>query len=121
MKKLIYYGCIQNVGHNLFDSENHSVAGREHLLGLDKANTLILKCLDGTFTPKSMVQGKYNDCIVPPMRIVAWWDCSLDHRQNSNSALIGYGYESAEEMIDDAYKKFPSVMNRQPRPVKCEI
>ncbi len=121
MKKLLYFGCIRVVGHSLFDGDGNSINGRGHLLGFTDVNTDILERLDGTFAPKSTEMGKYNDCIVPPLRIVAWWDYSLDKRGNSNSNLIGYGYSSAEEMIDDAYKRYPSVMNRQPRPVKAII
>jgi hypothetical protein len=120
MKKLLYNGCIRQAGHFLFEDEDGlSISRRPHLLKID-ANTDILEYLDGTFTPKKYISG-YNDCVVPPFRIVSWWDTSLDHRTGSNSTLVGYGYESAEQMIDDAYKQYPTVMNRQPRPIKAVV
>lgn len=119
MKKLLYFGCLGGKGHFLYDEFGMTIREETACLKyMPDVNVKILQYLDGTFTPTNLSQGKYNDCVVPPLRIVAWWDYSLDSRGGSNSNLIGYGYESAEEMIDDAYKIFPSVMNRQPRPIK---
>lgn len=117
MKKLLYYGCIREKGHNLFDTDGYSTAPRESLFPV-KFNLQILKVIDGSFCPCNPMSQRYNECIVPPLRIVAWWDYSIDQRPGSNSNLIGYGYESAEEMIDDAFNIFPSVMKRQTRPIK---
>jgi hypothetical protein len=118
MKKLLYFGCMSRTGHFLYDQDNgHSVSGREHLL-MPETNYGILKCIDANFTPKKLKSGIYKESIIPPIRIVGWWDYSVDDRSGSNSNLIGVGYHSAEQMIDDAYKIFPTVMNRQPRPQK---
>ena len=122
MKNLLYFGCKEagGAGHFLYDSYLGKITGREHLQKI-KANTQLLKYIDGMYTPLTNQQGQYNDCVIPPYRIVAWWDYTGDDRSGSNSNLIGIGYESAEEMIDDAYKIFPSIMNRQPRPTKVNI
>lgn len=113
-KHLYYFGCIGNVGHYFWTSNAWSSDSRS--TRIDGVNTKILERLDGAFTPADPTEGIYNDCVIPPLRIVAWHDYSVDKRPGSNSVLVGYGYETAEEMIDDAVVKFPSVMNRQPRP-----
>ena len=79
-------------------------------------NRNLLRGIDGTFPPGGIKeeQGVYQECIVPPVRILAWWDRSIDNRPQSNSALIGYDYSSASEMLEDAAKMFPSVIKRQP-------
>jgi predicted RNase H-like HicB family nuclease len=52
---------------------------------------------------------------------VAWWDRSRDKRFASNSFLAGYGYDSAEAMLDDAVNLYPEVMSRQTRPVPDKV
>lgn len=122
-KKLLYFGCIGHAGHSLFEYDSPGGYIRATSANLreyfPQSNLECLKAIDGTFGPHTREQGKYNDCTIPPLRIVSWWDYTIDSRPGSNSNLIGIGYESAEEMIDDAYKIFPSVMNRQPRPTKA--
>jgi hypothetical protein len=113
-KRLFYFGCIGKVGHYFWETNSWDVDSRN--IRIEGVNTKIFRFLDGNFTPNDPTEGIYNDCVIPPLRIIAWHDYSVDKRPGSNSVLIGYGYETAEEMIDAAYKKFPSVMNRQPRP-----
>jgi hypothetical protein len=119
MKKLYYFGCIGNVGHYFWYNNSNSTDSRS--IRIEGVNMKICSYLDGNFTPADPTPGKYNDCIIPPLRIVAWHDYSVDKRGGSNSVLVGYGYANAEEMIDDAIVKFPAVMNRQPRPVPATI
>ena len=122
-KKLYYFGCLSKTqkGHYLYRSEGSSHGSeREAVAVIPNLSESLLKALDTTFAPNVngyQKEGLYNDCVVPPVRIVAWWDRSADDRGNSNSALMGYGYDNAEQMIDDACIKFPSVMGRQKRPV----
>lgn len=115
-KRLWYFGPIGQPGHYLWTNENRNAT--EHSIAVElSCNPGLLRHIDSTFPPgHTQHEGLYNDCMVPPFRIVAWWDRSVDKRPGSNSALIGVGYESAEEMIDAALKQFPSVMKRQPRP-----
>jgi len=106
-KTLLYFGCIGRPGHYLFSSEGYSTDNHTRLIpGISEK---LLGNMDSVFPPADTRAGIYNDCVVPPVRIVSWWDYSVDKRPGSNSNLIGYGYSLAEEMIDDAYKKFPSV------------
>lgn len=123
-KSLLYFGCIDGVGHHLWLSPYRIVDFNTVRAELMPAvNRDLIQHVDGLFTPdydNNINHGLYNESIIPPVRIVAWWDHSVDKRPGSNSALIGYGYDSAEEIIAAAYELFPAVMNRQRRPVKYE-
>lgn len=121
-KLLLYFGCIDRVGHYLFGKGGASASERNAMSLFPSLNPNLLKHIDAIFPPtQTQIVGKYNECIVPPCIIVAWWDRSVDKRPGSNSNLIGFGYANAEEIIDEAYIQFPAVMNRQPRPVKFEL
>lgn len=117
---LLYFGCVGRSGHYLFGKGEVSV--KQYDLRFPDANHHLVEAfyrggmLDGVLTPKDAAQGKYQESIIPPFRLVAWGDYTVDSRGGSNSVLIGYGYESAEQMLDDAPKCFPSVMARQSRP-----
>lgn len=115
-KKLFYFGCRGQKGHFFYGGPGpycDSITGE--FPGL---NYNILRVIDGTFTPGfTHKQGIYQVAEIGPVKIVAWWDYSVDSRPGSNSNLIGSGYANAEEMIDAAFKKFPDVMNRQSRPI----
>lgn len=114
-RALFYFGCIRQTGHYLWATDT----GREGATWIAEqlhCGLNLIGCLDGTFCPPYGVEG-YQESIVPPVRIVAWWDRTVDKRPNSNSVLIGYGFDTADEMLDAAMTQFPSVMNRQPRPL----
>lgn len=114
-KILLYFGVWDVPGHYLHYQGGRTV--REENSGIPNVNPSLLRHLDGTFPPPERDGlSLYNESIVPPVRIVAWWDRSGDKRPGSSSTLVGYGYDSAEEMIDEAYKLFPKQMNRQKRP-----
>ncbi len=120
-KKLFYYGCVREIGHHLWEDEGYYTSRPEsYCKDLPGVNPSVLNYIDANFTPEGSFgpEGLYNESIVPPLRIVAWNDRSIDSRPGSNSALVGYGYDSGEEMLNDALIKFPSVMNRQKRPIK---
>lgn len=114
-KILLYFGVWDVPGHYLHHPGGRTV--REESSGIPNVNPSLLRHLDGTFPPPEKDGlGLYNESIVNPVRIVAWWDRSGDKRPGSNSVLIGYGYGSGEEMIEDAIKLFPKQMGRQGRP-----
>lgn len=120
-KHLYYFGCIRQVGHYLWKSDGCSASENE-LRVVHDVNPNLLRCIDGIFPPTQVQEeGLYNDCIVPPLRIVAWWDRSVDKRPGSHSTLLAIGYDSAEEMLDAAMVQFPSVMNRQKRPTPYQF
>ncbi len=108
-KKLLYFGCIGGKEHYLWPQfETIKIPG---------INSHLLQSLDGTFTPgNTNTQGLYQVSIVPPVMIVSWHDYSVDSRPGSHSTFIGYGYLSAQEIIEAAKKLFPDVMSRQPEP-----
>ncbi len=113
MKKLLYFGCIKDAGHYLWETQNSRIYSFN--IKIPGLNKRVLEHLDSVFTPPDWKPG-YLISIVPPVMIVSWWDNSVDKRPGSNSAFIGYGYKSAEQILDDAVKLFPSVMSRQERP-----
>ena len=118
MKKLYYFGCIGKPGHHFYLNDTCRI--RPEVVDIPRLNQAVLNSI-GSFPPKDRSDGYYNECTVPPVKIVAWWDNSVDKRPGSRSVLIGYGYASAEEMINDAYDRFPSVMKRQLRPKPANI
>jgi len=121
MKKiLLYFGCYDSVGHFLYEPNGWRISARKLLSEMPNFNVGLLEGMDGVFPPPQHIDG-YSETDVNPFKIVAWWDRSLDKRPGSNSNLIGFGYNSAEEMIDDAYKLFPKVMARQNRPTPSPI
>lgn len=119
MKKLFYFGCIGDKGHYFWENEGFHMSWKE-----EQKVAEIIPCknyneVDGNFAPKKTCdQGKYLEYVFPNnTRLVSWWDRTVDSRHGSNSTLIGVGYNSSDEMLNDAVKLFPSVMNRQSRPI----
>lgn len=122
MKKLLYFGCGNNQkGHYLMDGDDSHV-NEDRISDSYGINRNLLRSIDGRFAPAGPeAQGLYQLSLIATTRaglikIIGWWDRSVDDRGQSNSALIGIGYADAEEMIDDAYLQFPKTMGRQPRP-----
>lgn len=116
MKTLLYFGYIKEKGHYLWTRENCVITNRdalERLTGIRGVTDNFLNAIDDVYTPLITAQGAYKEFFVPPFRIVAWHDYTVDTRPGSNSALLGRGYESVIEMLKDAENQFPSVMNRQ--------
>jgi hypothetical protein len=112
-KLLLYFGCVREAGHHLWANESRSMRPEQIAAQYD-INPNLLRNLDATFPPgHAQHECIYNTCVIHPIRIIAWWDRSLDKRPGSNSALIGIGYNSADDMFIDAETQFPSVMKRQ--------
>jgi hypothetical protein len=115
---LLYFGCIGQTGHYLFIegeaslNSNYAASLAKSIKGLNPM-VFLPSLLDGFFVPTG---AGYRESIIPPVRIVSWIDNSVDHRGGSHSTFVGYGYRTAEELLDDAVVKFPSVMKRQQRP-----
>lgn len=124
MKKLLYFGRIGVAGHYLFESETgRTIWGHTELLkrtgiAMESPEDVFWK-IDGGYTPKSTrEQGSCRMLMVPPFLVLAWHDYTSDVRPGSNSALLGLGYGSMEEVLADAAVKFPSVMARQNKPLR---
>lgn len=116
-KVLFYFGCMNVPGHYTW-FEGRRVDKNQIMKLLPNINVSLFSHLDAVYTPgTSQIEGVYNESIVPPFRIVAWWDRSLDKRIGSNSALIGVGYDNAEDMLNDAVSFFSEVMKRQKMPI----
>jgi hypothetical protein len=124
MKKLFFFGCGNNQkGHYLFESDDRMNGHTDQISDRYGINRRILGgVIDSSFAPAGTdEQSKYQLSYICTtkadfIKIVSWWDRTGDSRPGSNSSLIGIGYSSAEEMIDDAYVYFPMTMGRMPRP-----
>lgn len=119
---LLYFGCLRETGHYMFYSEHAQMINDptdlEKKTGIKANLKSIFWGIDGGFVPEGTIkQGDAKESVVPPFRIVAWHDYTIDKRGKSNSAFLGVGYGSAEEMLADAAFMFPSVIKRQPVPV----
>lgn len=113
-KQLLYFGCIKEKGHYLWQFENSKMY---NLNGFKGINSKVLDHLDGIFTPAFPKQGNAMFSKVGPIAILAWHDYTVDQRPGSNSALIGVGYHDTIEILNDAHKLFPSVIKRQTVPI----
>ena len=115
-KKLLYFGCLEDHGHFMHVPER---PWRSMLYAEDFEKETGMKGtfypIDGKYTPEeTSEQGDAREVDVAPFKIIAWHDYTVDSRPGSNSALVGFGYTSREEMLADATEKFPGVMKRQP-------
>lgn len=118
---LLYFGCVGKRGHYMWKDETTSGRPLQFLVEIpDLSDVLahsIERRIDGEFAPSiTLTESIYQECLLWPVRIVGWHDRSVDNRINSNSALVGYGYDTGDQMLDDAAYLFPSVIARQPRP-----
>jgi|GEM_PF-3174955 hypothetical protein len=114
-KTLLYFGCIERAGHYLFKNSHQKLRYNEQVELSKKysINENFMGHIDGLFTPPKYKSGynvvKINSDII----VISWWDNTVDNRQGSNSNLIGIGYESIEEILNEANSLFDSVMKRQ--------
>lgn len=108
---LFYFGCLHQSGHYLFEPPGVSVRGYTEIKCMSQA---LRRSLDTAFCPPETWQpGIWLESMVPPWRIVSWWDRSVDSRPGSHSTFIGAGYDSAEELLTAARNLFPQVFARQ--------
>lgn len=118
MKEVFYFGCIGQLGHYLFKAGYGSVDARAYIHRYPNNNVSFLQFIDGIYTPaKTKEQGKYQVTQIGDNCIISWHDYTMDKRPGSNSNVIGIGYNNPEELLTDAINLFPSVFNRQPRPI----
>jgi hypothetical protein len=123
---MIYFGCIGETGHFLHRPDlRHSSAGSQSVL----AQAGIWPKCDGGFCPGmeeaggkhhkvEQVEGAAKVTHLDGWTILAFWDRSVDHRRNSNSAFIERGTLSFDEMVSRAKKAFPTVWKRFPFKVR---
>lgn len=113
MKKLFYFGTIGQIGHYWFGCKSALGPVNE----IPWMASEFFRRFDGLYTPpESSGQQVYRYSRIGNLQIVAWNDRTVDKRPGSNSNLVGFGFIDAEEMLTEAFKQYPQVMNRQPRP-----
>lgn len=119
-KNILFFGCGRSKGHHWWTSEgmDHyaSVLARE----FPEVNNHVIEGIDGTYTIPNGPECVYREVNIGPVKILAWNDYSIDQRPGSNSALIGKGFATADEMILYAEMRYPNFMARQKQPLTPE-
>jgi hypothetical protein len=114
MENLFYFGCLRDVGHYFWETENHRKVN-EVGTGIPRN---LFTALDGTFCPPpNLAAGLVQSSNVGPWMIISWWDNSIDRRPGSHSTFIGKGFQFTHELFEEAQLKFPSVFARQKQPL----
>ncbi len=122
MNELYYFGCIRQVGHFLFQSDNGRAVAC-HYAPRPFANRFGYngERLDGMFCPPATWGTQvWMESNVGKWRIISWCDNSVDSRTGSHSTFIGYDYSTAEALLEDAKLRFSEVFARQPQVRKGE-
>ena len=113
MSTILYFGCIKESGHYLWN-EGLVHEYRAEALGISRS---LERSLDGLFCPpEGSHYYEYMCSHVPPWRIISWWDCSVDTRPGSHSTFLFKDYSllvDPEKLLEDAARVFPSVFTRQ--------
>ena len=100
-----YFGCIDVPGHYIF-------VPRGRLHSYSRLVSWILR-MDGALTPfLDAEDGKALLHHFDGFTVLAFNDCSVDTRPQSNSMFVFPGNLSFEEIIVMAVKHFPGVMGR---------
>lgn len=123
IKKIYYFGCINQVGHYLWSSPTSSPSS--HNVRIPGLHADFMKYLDSIFTPPvGTAEGIYKLSVIPPVIIIAWNDYSVDSRPASNSTFVFCGYTGSEIdpvlLLQDAAVAFPDVIKRQRQPLTPE-
>lgn len=110
---MFYFGCWGDTGHYLWNRERRYT--REGDCPFDPFYPRVEghAHIDGVFCPKNrQVQGEATVTVKDGWTILAFWDRSVDHRPNSNSAFIERGAFTFEEMVSRAKAEFPAIWAR---------
>lgn len=114
MKKLFFFGCLDQVGH-YFKPDLTETMKRE----MSDVNPELFKRIDGLYVPNTpRSQGSGQFVTIGSISIIAWHDYTVDTRPGSNSNIIGYGYTGTNltrvhDMYTDFKRLFPSIYGRQ--------
>lgn len=101
-----YFGCVRSAGHRLFD-RNGSVNPYKIELPFKWTELDGGFCFDG---PQK--QGVAKITSVDGWTIMAFWDRSVDSRENSNSAFVAKGEFDFDQMCQIAEETFPNIWKR---------
>jgi hypothetical protein len=104
--KVYYFGCFDDVGHHLHDSDGCTISDRN-------ATPWSWPEVDGSLAP----EGEQFQSLAllhkkEGWTAIAFWDRTLDTRGNSNSAFFAEGDFTFEEMLELAKKYFPAQVKR---------
>lgn len=123
MKKLFFFGCLDQVGHYWAHRNGERPA---------EIPAAVYNKIDGSFTPtNNKAQGIGKVTKEGTVYVIAWHDYTVDKRGGSNSNIIGYGYSedpntAVQEMWEDFKQQYPRFFARQTEPVSilnlnCEL
>lgn len=112
MKQALYFGCLNDHGHYLFDEQgiclkSHSVPSLPAVAFLDGGLLNRLKVLD---RPDGRV---YHSHLGNGWHAFVWWDRSYDTRSSSHSGFYVREVATTQEGWDYALQVFPKVIARQ--------
>jgi hypothetical protein len=109
---MFYFGCWEKdrPGHYLFGAGGRHPSDGECPFdpwsGGDKQ-------IDGGYCPPNrQVEGAAALTLKDGWTILAFWDRSVDHRPNSNSAFIEKGMLTFDDMVAQARAEFPEIWGR---------
>lgn len=103
-----YFGCLQYIGHHLYDKRKYS----RHVSELIE--------LDGLLCPKDTTPYRALLTRIPHLEYtaLAWWDHTVDRRGGSNSIIFAPSPSCSLESIRSAMSRwFPWVEARLPQPL----
>lgn len=103
--KVYFFGCWDGVGHYLFESRYNRPSFESIPWGTD---------IDGGLAPAGVKQrqGVAELHHKDGWTALSWWDRSIDHRSNSNAAILAEGTHNYDEMIQLGKDHFPEIMGR---------
>lgn len=100
-----YFGCVNIVGHHLWDHKLNHYSGTECPFKPEE--------LDIPFCPpENTLQGIAKISYAKGWTILSYWDNSIDSRPGSHSTFLASGEYHFNPMWEHMYAVFPSIFNR---------
>lgn len=106
--KAFYFGCRDQSGHYLYDSN-----GQELFMSPHDSGPFSAKRLDGGFCPTGhQDEGVAKLTHEAGFTVLAFWDRSVDKRPGSHSTFVFEGAMSFQEAVELASRYFPRITAR---------
>jgi hypothetical protein len=120
--RVYYFGCGRRVGHWWYLP---NPAGAQTLwwgssAAAASAMRTVFPDIDADYAPrtKRFVEGQAKLTHIRGWTVLAWWDNSVDHRPNSNSAIVANRTLDYDQMLSLLAVQFPEVLQRQRKPIE---
>jgi len=105
--KAFYFGCYETTGHFLYNTDLHSCCSHNQFPWVDQIDSLLCP-----FGKHKHVEGSAKLHWLMGWTALAFWDNSVDSRDNSNSVFLCDGRHSFISMIVISSKIFPKIWDR---------